>query len=281
MTFDEMFHLTQNGPQRWTAAGAPPTDERVVFGGLVVGQVTVAASLDNRLCHSVHAYFIGAGTKQTPFEIVVDRTRDGGSFSTRRVEVCQAERLLMAAYTSHHDGDPGPKHDDAMPKVSGPERLEDMFAGYRKHLEGRGRKPRRYLAEEMMEVRSVPADIVEPVTAKATQATWFKPRRFVEGGQAVHQAVVAFASDVGLVRAGLQQHSALGDDRYQTASLDHAIWFHHQVSANDWMLHVLHSPITANGRGFSRGSIFTRDGALVASVAQEFLARNSRLHSQT
>ncbi len=279
MTFDEMFQLTPAEPQCWTAAGAPPTDERVVFGGLVVGQVIIAASLENRRCHSVHAYFIGAGTKQLPFEILVEKTRDGGSFSTRRVEVGQGERLLMAAYTSHHDGDPGPVHQDGMPDVSGPEGIEDMFAGYRKHLEAQSRKPRRFLVEEMMEVRSVPADTSESATASAIQATWFKPRKFVEGGQAVHQAVVAFASDQGLVRAGLQRHSGIGNDKYQTASLDHAIWFHRQVSANDWMLHVLHSPIAANGRGFSRGSIFTQDGTLVASVAQEFLARNNRTHS--
>ena len=279
MTFDELFHLTPTGPQRWTAAGAPLTDERVVFGGLVVGQATVAASIDNRSCHSLHAYFIGAGTKQTPFVISLDRTRDGGSFSTRQVEICQGERLLMVAYTSHHDGDPGPVHEDVMPAVSGPDEQEDMFVAYRRRLENLGHRPRKYLAEQMMEVRSVPAEDRELVTANGTQATWFRPRTPIEGGRAIHRAVVGFASDVGLVRAGLQRHTTPGSDKYQTASLDHAIWFHREASASDWMLHVLHSPVAANGRGFSRGSIFTRDGALVASVAQEFLVRNSKMHS--
>ena len=281
MTFDALFKLTPDGSDRWTAPGAPPTDERMVFGGLVVGQAIVAASAKTRRCHAFHGYFIGMGAKQRLFEIAVERARDGGSFSTRRVEIRQGERLLMAGYTSHHDGDVGPEHADAMATVPGPEGLEDLYVGYRRHLQLQGRKARNFLAAEMMDVRPALPENADPVTAKATQAIWFKPRIPIQGDLAVHQAVVGFASDVGRVRAGLQQHSRPGSEQYQTASLDHAIWFHRDVSANEWMLHVLHSPVAANGRGFSRASIFTREGALVASVAQEFLARKSKANRNT
>ena len=276
MTFDELFTLIPDGPERWTAAGAPPTDERMVFGGLVVGQAIVAASAEARRCHALHAYFIGMGAKQKQFEITVERTRDGGSFNTRRVEIRQEDKLLMAALTSHHDGDDGPEHQFSMPKVAGPEKLEDLYVGWRRHLQQQGRTVRNYLAEQMLEVRPVTSPAPHLFTAPATQAIWFKPRQLITGGVAIHQAAIGFASDVGLVRAGLQRHSQAGSEQYQTASLDHSLWFHRDVLANDWMLHVMESPVAANGRGFSQAAIYTRDGVLVASVAQEFLARKSR-----
>jgi acyl-CoA thioesterase-2 len=276
MTFDELFTLRSDGPERWIAEGAPPTDERMVFGGLVVGQAIVAASQGARRCHALHAYFIGMGAKQKQFEIAVERTRDGGSFNTRRVEIRQEGKLLMAALTSHHDGDDGPEHQATKPKVAGPEKLEDLYVGWRRHRQQQGRTARNYLAEQMLEVRPVTSPGSDLFSAQGTQAIWFRPRQPITGTTAIHQAAIGFASDVGLVRAGLQQHSHPGSDQYQTASLDHALWFHRDVSANDWMLHVLDSPAAANGRGFSRAAIYTRDGSLVASVAQEFLVRKSR-----
>ena len=276
MTFDELFTLEPDGPGRWTAAGAPLTDERMVFGGLVVGQAIVAASAETRACHALHAYFIGMGAKQKRFEIVVDRTREGGSFNTRRVEVWQEDKLLLAALTSHHDGDTGPEHQLAMPDIPPPEKLDDLYAGWRRRVQQQGKPTRNYLAEQMLEVRPATPPAFDPHISVATNAVWFRPRQQIAGCLAIHQAAIAFASDVGLVRAGLQQHARPGSDQYQTASLDHALWFHRDVSASGWMLHVLDSPAAANGRGFSRASIYTREGVLVASVAQEFLARKSK-----
>ncbi len=273
MTFDDLFRLTPDGPGRWIAPGAPPTDERCVFGGLVVGQAIIAASAETRRCHSLHAYFIGMGAKQQPFEIAVEPTRDGGSFSTRQTEVRQEGRLLLAAYTSHHDGNAGPEHQDGMPDVVAPEGLESLYARYRQHLERLGRTPRNYLAEGMLDVRAAAFKQARDSGPLEMRAIWFKPRIPIQGGPAVHQAAIAFASDVGLLRAGVEQHAEAGSGRFQTASLDHALWFHREASANDWMLHVHHSPVAAHGRGFSRSSIYTREGVLVASATQEFLAR--------
>ncbi len=273
MTFDDLFRLIPDGPGRWIAPGAPPTDERCVFGGLVVGQAIIAASAHTRRCHSMHAYFIGMGAKQQLFEILVDPTRDGGSFSTRQTEVRQQGRLLLAAYSSHHDGNTGPEHQDAIPDVVAPEGLESLYARYRRHLEQLGRTPRNYLAEQMLDVRAAERKEARGSVAQEMRAIWFKPRTPIQGGAAVHQAAIAFASDVGLLRAGVEQHASAGSGAFQTASLDHALWFHREASANEWMLHVHHSPVAAHGRGFSRSSIYTREGVLVASATQEFLAR--------
>ena len=273
LTFDDLFRLTPAGPGAWVAPGAPPTDERCVFGGLVVGQAIIAASADTRRCHSLHAYFIGMGAKMQPFEISVEPTRDGGSFSTRQTEVRQEGRLLLAAYSSHHDGNAGPEHQDGMPDVGAPEERESLYARYRRQLEQQGREPRNYLAEQLLDVRGAARKGAGGSVAQEMQAIWFKPRTPIEGGSEIHQAVIAFASDVGLLRAGVEQHANAAGGRLQTASLDHALWFHREASANEWMLHVHHSSVAAHGRGFSRSSIYTREGVLVASATQEFLAR--------
>ncbi len=275
MTFDDLFALAEAG-HGWTAPGAPPTDETRPFGGLLLGQAIVAASAFTRRCHALHALFIGQGVSQLPFDVSVDRTRDGGSFTTRRVEISQRGRLLLAAYSSHHDGDAGPEHQAAMPVLPGPESLEDQRVTRAARAEQRGKPAPRILAEAMLDARPVElppgSDGVE-----GRRAVWFRPRQAIRGGPDIHQAVIAFASDMGLVRVGLQVHNTRGDGGpLQVASLDHAIWFHGDARADDWMLHVQRSPVAAHGRGLSQASIFTRNGKLVASAAQEFLARRRR-----
>ena len=275
MTFDDLFALTPSGTGRWTAPGAPGTDERMVFGGLVIGQAIVAASWQTRRCHSLHAFFIGPGEKQVPFEIAVERTRDGGSFSTRQVQIHQGERLLLAGYSSHHDGNEGPEHQIPMPEAPPPDSVEDFSITRNRHAEQLGKPRRQYLADRMLDVRPVELASAERAGAVAVQAIWFRSREAIAGDQSVHQAAIGFASDVGLVRVGLLRHAgAYG--QVQTASLDHSIWFHREAAADDWMLHVMRSPVARNGRGLSEASVFTREGELVASVAQEFLARSSR-----
>ena len=273
MTFDDLFALQPAGIGRWIAPAAPHTDERCVFGGLVIGQAIVAASSQTRRCHAIHAFFIGMGTKGEPFEIAVERTRDGGSFSTRRIEVHQGERLLLAAYSSHHDGNDGPEHDIAMPDAPPPEELEEFSTVRARLPEQMGRPTRRYLADEVLDMRPVPPLPERGGGTEAMQAIWFRARAPIRGDRSVHQAAIGFASDVGPVYVGLQNHARSQDGPMQTASLDHSLWFHRDASAEEWMLHVLHSPIACNGRGLSHGAIFTRNGELVASVAQEFLAR--------
>ena len=276
MTFDDLFTLTRTGTDRWTAPGAPFTDERCVFGGLVIGQAIVAASVQTRRCHAIHAFFIGMGAKGEPFEIAVERKRDGGSFSTRHVEICQGERLLLTAYSSHHDGNDGPQHQAGMPDVPGPDGLENWFEANARQAQSSGKPPRQYLANLMLEVRAVPPLLRGSNAGDMAGAFWMRSLKPILGGPSIHQAAIAFASDLGPVRAGLQQHSKEEIAGLQTASLDHSLWFHREAAFEDWMLYVLRSPVATNGRGLSLGSIFTRDGSLVASVAQEFLARRKQ-----
>ena len=272
MTFDDLLTLTSAGPDRWTAPGAPPTDERVVFGGLVVAQAVVAVSHETRRCHALHTFFIGGGEKQRAFDLHVERTRDGGSFSTRHFQIHQGERLLLAGYSSHHDGDRGPEHQIAMPDAPAPEGLDPRHVWPRTSDPVLGR-PRRYLAEELLEMRLVDRED-SPAPTGAAHVMWFRSREAILGGAAVQQAAIAFASDIGLVRAGLKNHAPMDPGTLQLASLDHSIWFHREAPVDaGWLLYVVQSPILRSGRGLSHGAIFTRTGELVASVAQEFLAR--------
>ena len=276
MTLFDLLRFTPAGPDAWTAPGAPPTNERVVFGGLVVAQAIMAASIETRPLHSLHAFFVGGGEKERAFEIKVERSRDGGSFATRHIAIRQGERLLLAAYTSHHDGDEGPEHQVAMPHMTPPEELEDFSAVRQRRDVEAGRPVRHYVADQVLDVRHVDIALEAP-QGEATLAVWFRSREALADTQALHQAVVAFASDVPMVFAGLKNHPRPASGAtLQTASLDHSIWFHRPVRADEWMLYTVASPIVHHGRGLSHGSIFNRQGELVASVAQEFLARSGR-----
>ena len=273
MDFDVLFALSPNAEATWTAPSAPRTSEPRLFGGLLVAQAIMAASQQTRRCHSLHAYFIGVGEMEQPFDVAVERVRDGGSFATRRFEIRQHERLLLAGHSSHHEGDDGPEHQSDMPDLPPPGGLQDQRAARRLHSEEAGKPWRSYLADEMLDLRPVE---LPQATAEAYRAVWARPRVPIRGAPAVHQAAIAFASDAGLVHVGLIAHRRRSKAAMQAASLDHAIWFHREASANDWMLHVQHSATLAHGRGLSRAKVFSQEGVLVASVAQEFLARYAR-----
>ncbi len=270
MDLDALFALQMDADGLWSAPPAPGTDEKRLFGGVLIGQAIVAASRGTRRCHSLHAYFIGVGAKELAFSITTERTRDGGSFATRRFDIRQGERLLLTGQSSHHDGDDGPDDQSAMPDLPPPEGLEDQRETRGRRAADASKPWRRYLADELMDIRPVelPVD-----GAEARRAIWFRPRSPIRGDQAMHQAAIGFASDAGLVHVGLLNHARRQGGEVQAASLDHAIWFHREASANEWMLHVQHSATTASGRGLSRAKVFSRSGTLVASVAQEFLAR--------
>jgi acyl-CoA thioesterase-2 len=217
----------------------------------------------------LHAFFIGVGEMEAPFSLTVEKIRDGGSFATRRVEIHQGARLLLTGHTSHHDGDDGPDGQLPMPDVPPPERLEDQRVTRANRAGSSGNPMRTYLSESLLDAR--PILLTHPARARAV---WFRPRMPIEGGCDIHQAVIGFASDSGLVHVGV--HTYAQDVDLQAASLDHTIRFHRDSSANDWMLHVQTSPSMAQGRGFSQAAIYTRGGVLVASVAQEILARKQR-----
>ncbi len=271
MTFDELFNLTGVA-----APAVPRTDEPRLFGGVLIGQAIVAGSAGTRRCHALHGFFIGVGAMEVPFDVAVERTRDGGSFATRQTEIRQGEKLLWAGLSSHHDGDEGPEHAMAMPDLPPPEGLEDQAVTRDRNALARCKTVRRFLPEVMLDARPVDLPAAEPGGAQPARAIWVRPRAPVTGGQAVHQGVIGFASDVGLVHAGLLNHRRMGGEALQVASLDHSMWFHREADVNGWMLHVQRTPSAGQGRGFSQGAVFTRDGLLVASVAQEFLARRMK-----
>jgi acyl-CoA thioesterase-2 len=276
MTFEDLFALRAAGADRWAAPGPPDTDEPRLFGGLLLGHAIVAVSEATKPCHALHALFVGAGSKREPLDLAVTRTRDGRSYATRHVELRQQDRLLLVGFSSHHGGDDGPEHAIAMPDVPPPETLEDQYLIRVRQCEARGIPPKRHLVEELLDIRPVELPLGTR-GVEGRRAIWFRPRQPLSGDQTLHKAVIAFASDVGLVHVGLLAHIKLGDGaRLQATSLDHSLWFHREAPANDWMLHVQRSPIAAHGRGLSHAAIFTRAGQMVASAAQEFLARRKR-----
>ncbi len=273
MNFNDLLVPTQTTGSTWTAPGVPRTDEPRLFGGVLIAQAILAASAGTPACHALHAFFIGVGEKEQPFDITVTRTRDGRSFATRHIEITQAGRLLLAGHSSHHNGDAGPAHQADMPDVPPPEGLEEQQVVRARRAVAAGRPARTYLLDVMLEVRPVE---LPQTAAHPERALWFRPRAPFHGDASLHRAVIGFASDVGLVQVGLLNHGRNENPAVQAASLDHSIWFHGDASADDWLLHVQRSPVAREGRGFSQGSVFSRDGRLVASVAQEFLARTRK-----
>lgn len=265
--------MARSGRDEWLAPEAPPTDAKRLFGGLLIGQAVFAATQETRRCHALHAFFVDKGVAGEPFHVAAEHTRDGANFSRRRFEIRQGERLVLAGYSSHHDGNDGPQRQTPMPDVPGPESLEDWAIARARRAERLGVTKRRYLAEQMLDVRRIDNELPGPDDRETAQAMWFRPRREIRGRRELHQAILGFASDVGLVDAGLRFRSAAGNPALDAASLDHSVWFHNEAPADDWLLHVTYGSIVANGREFSRATIFTPDGVLMASVAQEFLAR--------
>jgi acyl-CoA thioesterase-2 len=261
--------------------GAGGETTRRIFGGQVVAQALAAAcrTVRERECHSLHAYFLRPGDPSIPVIYEVDRARDGGSFTTRRVVAIQHGRQIFNMAASFHLREEGMHHQHEMPVVPGPEELPNW------------REARERMAQDLPEGRRAdflrpsaidacpvqPYDYVSPEAADASHAWWFRLARPVEGSGTLHQCLLAYASDKYLLGASLRPHGeSYVTGNVMTASLDHALWFHNPVSFNDWHLYVMDSPFAGHARGFTRGSIFSRDGTLVASTAQEGLVRPVR-----
>ena len=275
-TLAELLDLQQVSPDLF-AAGTPYGEERRIFGGQLIGQSLIAAArtVDKGHCNSLHAYFVSAGDLQRPLQLSVDHVRDGRSFAAREVEVRQEERLVFSAALSFHDGDPGPEHQVGMPDVPPPEEVEDQRERRRRNAEERGTPIRVFSAEQLIDARPIEFPVSRDSGGiEGRRCLWFRSRDALPDDPAVHQAAIAYASDMGLLHVAIRPHIELGKgEPLDTASIDHAIWFHRPARADEWLLHVERSPVSTNGRGLSFGSIFTRDGRLVASVAQEVLVR--------
>ncbi len=249
-----------------------------VFGGQVLGQALIAAgqTVEGREAHSLHAYFLRPGDMRAPIVYEVDRIRDGRSFTTRRVVAIQHGRAIFNMSASFQVREEGIEHQAEMPQVPGPEGLPDKVELGKKAAEKAPENIRKLLLQERpIEFRPIhPIDPLHPEPGSPCREVWFRANGSLPEVPAVHKAVLAYASDFSLLGTALLPHGLSFHQRQvQAASLDHAMWFHRDFRINEWLLYVMDSPSASNSRGLSRGSIFSRDGKLVASVAQEGLIR--------
>lgn len=251
-----------------------------VFGGHVIAQALLAAyeTVDTRVCHSIHCYFIRPGDPKVPILYEVDRARDGGSFTTRRVTAIQHGEQIFNLAGSFQDVEHGFDHQSPMPAVPAPETLPDSFEQMKAMLETMPEAARRMMGRPRpIEQRQIdprgPTDKVPPLCR-----TWIRARAPIGPDQHLHQAILAYASDMGLLETGMRPHGVTWQTPgLQSASLDHAIWFHRPSNFNDWHLYAQDSPSAAGARGFIRGQIFSQSGDLVASIAQEGLLRQRQV----
>ncbi len=252
---------------------------RRVFGGQVLGQALMAAAntVDStRAVHSIHGYFMRPGDMQYPIVYEVDRIRDGGSFTTRRVVAIQNGQAIFSMSASFQIHEPGFDHQSPMPEVTAPEELQsasELAASLADRIPEALRE--RLLRTRPIEIRPVdPVSPLEPEPAPARQSFWIRATGEMPDDPILHRAVLAFTSDFNLLGASLRPHGHTVFQReIQAASLDHAMWFHRDFRVDEWLLYAMDSPSATNARGFSRGSVFSRDGRLLASVAQEGLIR--------
>lgn len=258
---------------------SPQVGWQRVFGGQVIGQALVAASRtvpEDRSVHSLHAYFLRPGDPSVPIIYEVDRIRDGGSFTTRRVVAIQHGRAIYSMSASFQKMEEGLEHQSAMPDVPAPEDLPSEAELKEKFLAHAPEAVRRYWERERpIELR--PVDLTHYFSRKKlvpAQNVWVRASAALPDDPRIHTCVLAYASDMTLLDTSLFAHgTSVFDTRLQVASLDHAMWFHRPFRADEWLLYVEDSPSSSGGRGFTRGSLYTRSGELVASVAQEGLIR--------
>jgi len=261
---------------------SPQAGWQRVYGGQVIGQALVAAVRTvetERAPHSMHAYFLLPGDPNVPIIYDVDRIRDGKSFTTRRVTARQHGHPIFSMLVSFHAAEAGLDHQAEMPKVPPPEELPNEADMRKKMLPTMPDPVRRYYERERpIELRPVEFDRYGGKKYPDGKFhVWIRTTARLPDDPAIHQCVLAYASDMTLLDASLVPHGrTLFEKEFMAASLDHALWLHRPFRADDWLLYAQDSPNLHGSRGFSRGLIFTRDGTLVASVAQEGLVRLRR-----
>jgi acyl-CoA thioesterase II len=250
-----------------------------VYGGLVLGQALVAAALTvdkSRPIHSLHGYFLLAGDPEREIVYDVERIRDGGSFTTRRVRAVQHGRAIFSMSASFHRPEAGFEHQSPMPEVPPPEELPNVRDLMDAATADLPEAMRAYWRRERpIDVRIVDASrYVSREPRAASQAIWLRTNGPLDDNQYIHQAVLAYASDFTLLDTALVAHGKLlFDADIQLASLDHAMWFHRPFRADDWLLYTQDSPIASGARAYCRGAVFDRHGRFVASTVQEGLMR--------
>jgi acyl-CoA thioesterase-2 len=242
---------------------APQNQGPRIFGGLVIGQALLAAyrTVETRLCHSLHCYFIRPGDPSTPILYEVDRSRDGRSFTTRRVTAIQKGEQIFNLAASFQDEEAGAEHQDPMPDVPSPEDItpDPRFAAWSRPIE----------------IRALDGAFGTAVQGPPSQSIWMRAVAPLGGDPVLNQAVIAYASDMSFLSTSMRPHGwGWQTPGLQSASLDHAVWFHRPSRFNDWHLYAQHSPSASGARGMNLGSIYNQDGRLVATTAQEGLMRH-------
>lgn len=252
---------------------------RFVFGGQVLGQALAAAQhtvAAAREAHSLHAYFLRAGDIEAPIVYNVERTRDGGTFSSRRVVAIQHGQPILNGSVSFQLPEKGVEHQTSMPEVPAPEDIEPLHPLPPEKLAQLPVKLQRWMGiDGPFEFRQVwPRDERHPVKRPPIQHIWFKLTSPISDSAMLHRALLAYASDFHLIGTATLPHGiSYLTNNVQMASLDHALWFHRPFRVDEWLLYSFDSPTAQGSRGLARGQIFSRDGRLVASSAQEGLMR--------
>jgi acyl-CoA thioesterase II len=263
---------------------SPDVGWQRIFGGLVISQALVAAMrtvVDGVPPHSLHAYFILPGDPKLPIRYEVDNLRDGRSFATRRVVARQNGAAIFALSASFHRDEAGYDHQLPMPEVPAPETLmseKDIVAGFKDRLPESVQ--RFFLRDRPIELRPVSlkrylgAKLSDEERANPVQHVWFRATGPLPDDPKTHLAVLAYASDMTLIDTALVPHAkSVFNPDIQAASLDHAMWFHRDFRMDGWLLYAQDSPSSSRALGLARGLIYTSDGRLIASVAQEGLLR--------
>jgi acyl-CoA thioesterase-2 len=263
---------------------SPQTRWQRVFGGQVIGQALVAAcrtveDVTSRPPHSLHAYFLLGGDPKVPIIYEVDRIRDGKSFTTRNVKAIQHGHAIFSMSVSFHVHEEGLSHQFPMPDVPRPDALPDE-AELRERIWPKMPEPvrRYYERERPIELRPVEyGRYLGETNETGCFHVWIRATGRLPDEPAIHQCVLAYASDMMLLDAAMIPHGlSVFSENIMAASLDHALWFHRPFRADEWLLYTQDSPNLSGSRGFSRGLIFKSDGTLIASVAQEGLLRLRR-----
>jgi acyl-CoA thioesterase-2 len=248
-----------------------------VYGGQVLGQALQAAYAtvdEDRVVHSLHAYFLRRGDFNAPIVYFVDRSRDGHSFASRRVTAIQHGEQIFNCSASFQRPEQGFEHQLAMPQVPFPEELPESLTLDSEFLQGLSPRLQQLVYERPIEFRVVPMSATATLAGAPRQLLWIRTVDRLPDGDRLHRCLLAYASDFHLLGTALMRHeNSIAKGRLIIASIDHVMWFHRPARMDEWLLYAADSPSASGARGYTRGSLFTREGVLVASTAQEGLVR--------
>lgn len=273
----DVLQLTQLDEMRYQGC-SEDLGYQNVFGGQVCGQAIMAAyqTVNDRQAHSMHGYFLRPGDHSLPIQYQVQILRDGGSFSARRVIASQHDKEIFTLTASFQTAQQGFNHQFEMPETTDPELLLSELEMRRrfKHLIPDKLRDQ-FTRDRPIEIRPVdPVNYSKPEIRSPYKQNWFRAVAELPDDTALHQSILAYASDFGLLGTSMLPHGvSFAQKGMQVASIDHAIWFHRPFRVDDWLLYDMDSPSASHGRGYNRGNIYNQNGELVASTCQEALIR--------